>query len=191
MMSMQKSSRFTRLAVFGLILFASTYFVQANYVNQESNFSSTTIDLGVVASDVEKSVTWYKDVLGFSEQDGFDVPAPFATDAGLTNKQPFHVHVLTLGEGSTATKLKLMSFPEAPGARVDNSTIHASYGYRYLTLFVKDLNKSVARADQLGAKPIAKGIQPLPAGFPDGLGLAIFRDPDGNLVELVGPWKKS
>ena len=40
-----------------------------------------------------------------------------------------------------------------------------------------------------GAKPIAKCPVPLPEGFPAGLALANFRDPDGNLVELVGPWK--
>lgn len=184
------SLRLSQLGWFACALLAGTYFVQANFIADESNFSSTTIDLGTVVSDLEKSVKWYKDVVGFGELDGFDVPAGFATDVGLTNKLPFHVHVLTLGEGETATKLKLMQFKDNPGARVDNSTIHASYGFRYLTIFVKDLNKSVARADMHGAKPIAKGVQPLPAGFPEGVGLAIYRDPDGNLVELVGPWKK-
>ncbi len=182
--------RVRQFGMIGLVLLAGSYIVRANLADDESNFSSTTIDLGTVVSDIEKSVAWYKNVVGFRELDGFDVPAVFATDVGLSNKQPFHVHVLTLGEGSSATKLKLMQFKATPGARVDNSTIHASYGFRYLTIFVKDLNKAAARAEQHGAKPIAKGVQPLPEGFPEGVGLAVYRDPDGNFVELVGPWKK-
>ena len=183
-------NRVTAAGSLGLILLAGSYIVQANFNADESNFSSTTIDLGTVVSDIDKSVKWYKEVIGFQELDGFDVPGGFASEVGLSNKLPFHVHVLVLGEGSPATKLKLMQFKSNPGARVDNSFIHASYGFRYLTIFVKDLNKAVAQAEMHGTKPIAKGVQPLPAGFPEGVGLAVVRDPDGNFVELVGPWKK-
>jgi catechol 2,3-dioxygenase-like lactoylglutathione lyase family enzyme len=176
------------------IAVASAFFigglaVRANFFPQESNFSSTTIDLGTIVSDIDKSVAWYKDVVGFGELDGFDVPSEFAADIGLSNKLPFHVHVLTLGEGASATKLKLMQFKQNPGARVNNEFIHSSFGFRYLTIFVKDLNKSLDQAAAKGAKPIAKGAHPLPPGFPEGLGIAVLRDPDGNFVELVGPWK--
>lgn len=190
---MMQHKTLLRLRQFGtvsLILLAGTYIVRANFVDDDSNFSSTTIDLGTVASDAAKSVRWYKDVVGFQELDGFDAPGGFAGDVGLTNKLKFHVHVLVLGEGPTATKLKVMDFKSSPGARVDNTFIHSSYGFRYLTIFVKDLKKSVDRAEQHGAKPIAKGVQPLPEGFPAGVGLAVYRDPDGNFVELVGPWTK-
>lgn len=179
-----------RWFVVGLILLAGGYMVHANFYAEESSFGSTTIDLGVVASDVEKSVKWYTEVVGFQEQQGFDVSGPYATEIGLSNKLPLKVHVLTLGAGETATKLKLMDFKSSPGARVDNSYIHASYGFRYLTIFVKDLNKAVARAEKYSAKPIGKGSQTLPEGFPQDLGIAVYRDPDGNFVELVGPYKK-
>lgn len=153
-------------------------------------FTSQTIDLGTVVSDVEKSVKWYIDVVGFQEQQGFDIPADFAAESGLTNRLPFHVHVLTLGKEPTATKLKLMQFKTAPGARTDQQFIHSTYGFRYLTIFVKDLNAAVERAARHGVKPIAMGPVPLPPGFPRDQGLAVFRDPDGNFVELVGPYKK-
>ena len=100
------------------------------------------------------------------------------------------VHVLVLRQGEKATKLKLMQFKSSPGARVDNTFIHSSYGFRYLTIAVKDVNAAVARAEKAGAKPIAKCPVPLPVGFPSGLALTNYRDPDGNLVELVGRWQK-
>jgi len=174
-----------------LTLTLGTWLAQAqNTAINDSAFVSQTIDLGTVVSDVEKSVAWYKDVIGFTERDGFDIPPDFAKATGLSNSLPFHVHVLTLGSDEKATKLKLMQFKTAPGARQDLSYVHSTYGFRYLTIAVKDLNATLSRAAQHGAKPIAQGAQTLPAGFPQDLGLAILRDPDGNFVELVGPFKK-
>lgn len=162
----------------------------ANQKGGESNFATQTIDLGMVVSDIDKSLKFYKEVIGFTETNGFKVPPQFAVDTGLANKLELDVHVLVLGEGETATKLKLMQFKTSPGARVDNAFIHSSYGFRYLTIAVKDLNAAVDHAGKAGSKPIAKCPVPLPEGFPAGLALANYRDPDGNLVELVGPWKK-
>ena len=33
------------------------------------------------------------------------------------------------------------------------------------------------------------GVKPLPKGLPQGVYLTIVRDPDGNLIELLGPKK--
>jgi catechol 2,3-dioxygenase-like lactoylglutathione lyase family enzyme len=164
------------------------------FANQKSDngiqFASQTIDLGMVVSDIDKSLKFYKDVLGFTEIKGFKVPAQFALDTGLSNKLELDVHVLVLGEGENATNLKLMQFKSAPGARVDNAFIHSSYGFRYLTIKVKDVNAAVEHANKAGGKLVAKCPVPLPEGLPAGMALANYRDPDGNLVELVGPWKQ-
>lgn len=151
-------------------------------------FRSQTIDLGTVVTNVERCVKWYTEVIGFEEQPGFEIPADFGGRSGLTKHLPFKVRVLTLGKAPTATKLKLMEFPNAPGARTDQQFIHSTYGFRYLTIHVNDLNASVARATQAGAKPVADPVR-LPPGHPQELGLALYRDPDGNFVELVGPWR--
>ena len=154
---------------------------------KESAFTSGTIDLGVVAADAKKSVEFYKNVVGLTELEAFDVPAEFSADVGLTDKQNFHVHVLVANDDKTATKLKIMQFDKAPGKKIDNGFIHSSLGYRYLTIWVADLKAAVARAKAAGHSPLAKGMQTLPAGFPQDVGLACFKDPDGNIVELVGP----
>ena len=181
----------SRLLLVGLVgALAFTLGVSAHQpAAQESTFATEVIDLGMVVSDIDKSLKFYKDVIGFEEIEGFKVPAQFALDTGLANKLPLDVRVLVLGKGEKATKLKLMQFKTAPGARVDNTFIHSSYGFRYLTIAVKDVNTAVARAEKAGTKPIAKCPVPLPEGFPAGVALANYRDPDGNLVELVGPWK--
>jgi len=172
------------------ILFGSfaggTYYVSAQTA-AETNIASNTVDLGTVVSDVEKSVKWYRDVVGFEEVATFDFPGDFAKQIGLTNSLPGHVHVLSLGSGPGATKLKLMQFKTAPGARVDQTFIHSTYGFRYLTIIVKDMPTAMARAAKHGVKPVSGEAVAIPETIATGQYIAVFRDPDGNFVELVGP----
>lgn len=152
-----------------------------------SDFARSTIDLGVVVSDVARSVKFYTHAIGFTEVQGFSVPADFCAEAGLTDKLALDIRVLVLGEGDTATKLKLMQVPGAVVKKDDNAFIHSQLGYRYLTIYVADGDAALERLKQAGAKPLAKGPVPLPAGLPPGLALTVVRDPDGNLIELIGP----
>jgi lactoylglutathione lyase len=153
----------------------------------KSDFTRQTIDLGMVVGDIDKSLDFYKNVIGFQELEGFDVPGEFAGDVGLTKGLPFHVHVLVLGDEESATKLKLIEFPDAGAKKLDNAYIHSSQGVRYLTIWVADTAAALDRAKQAGAVPLAKGLSTLPPAFPQDLGLACVKDPDGNIVELVGP----
>ena len=147
-------------------------------------FSRTTIDVGIVVSDEQKAVDFYTKALGFTAADGFDVPGELGKDAGLSANQPFHVHVMVLGEGESATKVKLMQFKGAAGKKQNSNYIHSTLGLSYLTVWVSDIDASVARAAAHGVKPLAKGPVALPGGD---LYLACVRDPDGNIIELVGP----
>ncbi len=147
----------------------------------KGGFARTTIDVGIVVSDVEKSAAFYKDALGFKEVRGFDVSAEMGGGSGLTDNQAFHVRVLVLGDDPTATKIKIMQFPDAPGKKVDHRFIHSSLGYSYLTIFVTDTAAALARAKKAGVMPIKK---PYPISRRNGL-LTLVRDPDGNIIELV------
>ncbi|MGD9720960.1 MAG: VOC family protein [Pirellulales bacterium] len=151
-------------------------------------FARSTIDLGVLVSDLPKSVKFYTEAIGFGEAPSFSVAADYAADAGLTDHKPLEIRVLVLGNDESATKLKLMSVPGA-SKKNDNGFIHSELGYRYLTIFVADADAAHARLKKAGVKPLAKGPLPLPAGFPAGMSLAVVRDPDGNLIELIGPTK--
>ena len=151
-------------------------------------FAKATIDLGCVVKDAEKSATFYQQAIGFTELPGFSAPGSFAKDTGLTNGGgELSVRVFTLGEGPTATRLKLIEAPTGYGKPADTSTIDAQLGFRYLTIFVKDMNAALARLEQAGVKPLAQGPVELPAALAKGVYLTVVRDPDGNMVELVGP----
>lgn len=160
-------------------------------VVKASEFARETIDLGVVVSDIEKSVKFYTEACGFTENPGFGVPGGFSADAGLTDGAALDIKVLTLGSAETGTKLKLMQVKgtKKPTAKAANDLIHSQYGFRYLTIMVTDMTVSLARLEKAGVKPIAKTPIAIPATIADGMYLTIVRDPDGNMVELVGPKK--
>jgi len=153
-------------------------------------FPRTTIDLGCVVTDLDASTRFYTEGIGFTQLKGFEVPASLAPDAGLTDGKPLAIRVLVLGEGESATKLKLMQVAGAAPRTGDTEFIHSHAGFRYLTIFVADTDAALARLAKLGVKPIAKSPVALPASLaPAGMHLTCVRDPDGNLVELIGPRK--
>jgi catechol 2,3-dioxygenase-like lactoylglutathione lyase family enzyme len=176
-----------------VFLISIAIFVSERLVAQENaskEFASQTFDIGVVVSDVRKAVAFYTNAIGFKEVKGFSVPADWTRDVGLTDGKKLDIHVLVLGEGNTATKLKLM---EVPGARIpkgNNQQVTSQLGMRYTTIQVTDMDAALDRLKRAGVKPDTKGgMIALPAGFPEGIFLTLVRDPDGNMIELVGPRK--
>ena len=147
-----------------------------------SLFSDSTIDLGIVVRNLEASLAFYTNAIGFNNSSSFNVDGPYAKQAGLTTGHPLAIQVLTLNNAPTATQIKLMQVPD--GTLPNHDTIHSTYGYSYITINVTSMNKSIARAQAEGATPI-KPVTEIPNA--NGLMLALFHDPDGNIVELVGP----
>jgi catechol 2,3-dioxygenase-like lactoylglutathione lyase family enzyme len=178
-------SLITRACCTGLVLaqLVSLSVTKTHAAEEAPVFSSTAADLGIVASDLEKSAKFYKEVLGCTEVNGFDVPAAFATSLGLVDNHSLSVRVFTLGEGKVKTQLKLMSFPKANGKKADQTFIHSSMGFSYLTLHVTDLNAAIERLKKANVK--LEGKTPVPLGGKNAL--VVCRDPDGNFIELIGP----
>jgi catechol 2,3-dioxygenase-like lactoylglutathione lyase family enzyme len=147
-----------------------------------AEFSRTTIDLGLVVSDVEKAARFYTEAIGFQQVGSFDVPAQMAGDTGLTDSKPFQVRVFALGKEPTATKLKIMEIPGAGSKPVDNKYIGSSLGFSYLTILVSDLGQALERLKQHGVAPVKE-----PYSLGGNSCLILVKDPDGNIIELIGP----
>jgi len=175
----------TALAVTALVTRTLTL---AEEKKEAKAFASTTIDLGVVVSDVDKAAAFYKEAIGFQELKGFSVPGELCADAGLTNGKGLDIRVFALGNGDTATKLKLMTVAGVSPKKNEKEYIHSEYGFRYITIMVTDMNAAMTRLEKAGIKPLAKSPVPLKA-LAEGVFLTCVRDPDGNIVELVGPKK--
>ena len=80
--------------------------------------------MGVVVTDIEKSLDFYKQVVGFSEAEGFKVAGKFPKSVGLTDGTALSIHALTLGTEEHATKLKLMQVASKKARPGYQTTLH-------------------------------------------------------------------
>lgn len=148
-------------------------------------FSSTTVDVGIVASDLEASAKFYTEALGLMETKGFTATPEKATSFGLTNHLGADIRVFVLGDGPGAARIKLMSFPTAGGVKPDQSYIHSTIGISYLTLRVSDMDAALKRLKEAQVKLLGE----TPASVGGDNYLVAVKDPDGNFIELIGPMK--
>ena len=81
-------------------------------------------------SDLKRSLSFYKDVIGFKEKNGFEVAGSFPEKVGLTDGTPLKIHVLVLGDGENATNLKLMQVSSKKKSKSNRATFH-SHPYRF------------------------------------------------------------
>ncbi len=123
-----------------------------------------SIDLGIVTTNPEAMVGFYRDVLGFD--DVGESPMPGGT-----------MHRLRCG----TSDIKIVSLRRTPPATAPPGGIGGATGYRYWTISVANLAEVVAMCEA-AAVTVAVGITELRPGVT----IAIVEDPDGNWVELLG-----
>jgi catechol 2,3-dioxygenase-like lactoylglutathione lyase family enzyme len=127
--------------------------------------AKSAIDLGIVISDSERSLGFYRDLLGFEHV--ADTPMPIAGGGTM--------HRLNCGD--TLVKLvKLNNDPERDGG----GGIGASTGLRYFTMIVSNLHEIVEQCEAAGVPTAVPTTEIRP-----GVSIAIVEDPDGNWVEFV------
>ncbi len=164
--------------------FTGSHCAAAEEAPAQETFRTSTVDFGIVVSDLDASVKFYTQALGLKKTGGFKVAASFAKDTGLTDNLPLEIVILKAGDAKTATNVKLMQVAGAKPKPADNTFIHSQLGVSYLTLHINSTSAAMEKLKAAGIKPIANGTVELPS---PGVFLTIVRDPDGNLVELVGP----
>ena len=148
----------------------------------QSEFASNLIGVGVVVTDLEKSLDFYTRVIGMKVVEEFDVDGEFGRTSGLTGGIPFNVKVLKLEESPSANQWKLMSFGKEPGHPFP-AFIQEDTGPQYITIMVKSLAPFIERIYKHQVKLL--GETPVPAG-PD-MHFVLVQDPDGTFIELIGP----
>lgn len=147
----------------------------------EDEFTSKVIQIGMIVSDLDASVKFYTEVVGLTEQPGFDVDEDFGKKSGLTDGTAFSVKVLKVGPGEDATQLKLMTFGDK-AKKQTNEFIHTNTGVQYITIVVKELAPIIERIKKHNVKFM--GETPVPLGNRH---FVLIKDPDGTFVELIGP----
>lgn len=149
---------------------------------ESDEFASETISVGVVVSDLEKSLEFYTKVIGMKKTGTFTVNADMARRTGLTGGVPVDITVLRLGDGKAATDWKLMSFAK-PAVPPRKQHIQDDTGPQYITIQVKALKPFLSRIREHNVKLL--GDTPVSIGGTTQF--VLVQDPDGTFVELIGP----
>ncbi len=128
---------------------------------------ATSLEIGVVTTDLDAMVAFYEGFLGLPHQGDLDFPG------GSMKRYAIGSNVLKLVTYDTATPA-----PAAPGGG------RAQAGFRYITLVVAGVTRAAGQAAEAGYQ-----VAEPPTDFPavPGMGWSFVADPDGNWVELVGP----
>jgi catechol 2,3-dioxygenase-like lactoylglutathione lyase family enzyme len=135
------------------------------------------IFLALVVQDLERSVRFYRDVLGMEEIKQVIVSDEKASKGRFAAKG---FRFRTFRTGPLALKLvEVKTAPASTRGLVDSHT-----GVRYIAFVVDDLDTTYR---QLRDRRVEFASAILPAESDQGVGrLVFFRDPDGNLLELYG-----
>lgn len=148
----------------------------------QSNFSSKLIGLGVVVSDLDRSLDFYMDGIGMVKAYSFTINEDFSKKSGLSNGIPVSVTVLKLENSPDANEWKLMSFGEK-GTHPKQNFIQDDTGVQYITINVKALNPVIKRLKEKNIKFL--GSTPIPLN--EKVHFVLVQDPDGTFIELIGP----
>jgi catechol 2,3-dioxygenase-like lactoylglutathione lyase family enzyme len=129
-----------------------------------------TIDhIGIMTNDLQQSVNFYTDVLGFSVSAKIEMD-----DAGFS----------AIFVEKNGSKIELMGYRGAIPKRSDGIEIKLGGGSipinDHITFSVDDLGATVT---ELKEKGVEFGIEPIQ--LEGGMKLASFKDPNGVLIELV------
>lgn len=164
-----------------LILFPIIFLAMNGFMAKD-DFESETISIGVVVTDLDRSMDFYQNVIGMTRTGGFEVDADFGKRSGLTDSKSFSVEVLKLKDSSQATEWKLMSFGTGAG-HSNPSYIHNDTGIQYVTIFVKSLEPFLSRIEKHKVKLLGE----TPVQLDEERHFVLVQDPDGTFIELIGP----
>jgi len=170
-----KTSVSTFFLFFFVLLTSSATFSQ-------SNFTSKLIGIGVVVSDMERSLDFYVNGIGMVKTGNFTINEDFGKRSGLTGGVAVDVNILKLDNSPEASEWKLMSFGKK-AAHSRPKYIQDDTGMQYITINVKALKPVIERLK----KQKVEFLGSTPTALNKDVHFVFVQDPDGNFVELIGP----
>jgi catechol 2,3-dioxygenase-like lactoylglutathione lyase family enzyme len=119
------------------------------------------IDVGIVVSDIKKSLEFYEGILGLEKVQ--EMPLPFGT-----------MHRMAFGDSF----VKLVDPTKVPPAGANGLT--KALGFRYLTFQVSNIDELCAECEAKGIEFEIAKVELMP-----GVTIAMVKDPDNNTIEFV------
>ena len=128
------------------------------------NFTSKAIDIGIVTSNKDSMLNFYKNILGFTNE--AQIPFP---GLGTVNKFSYGVGFI-----------KLLVLDNKPLNNNPIGDFSTSNGIRYITINLSNLDEIISICNKNNITVINPGMSIRP-----GVIVGLIQDPDGNLIELM------
>ena len=138
---------------------------------------------GFTVSDIDRSLTFYRDVLGLRLVRRQTGTAPYV--AAVTGFEGVRLEIALLQPADGGSMLELLQYVSHPAPPTDRATNRPGNGH--LCFKVEDLRAACAELRQRGVTLVSEPIE-ITAGAHAGGWAVYLRDPDGFTIELYqGP----
>lgn len=132
----------------------------------------------ISCTDIDRSVHFYRDLLGFEEVFSFDWPIGTAALDSITGLKDSSARVVMLKTANAC--VELFEYASPPPKTAEARRPVCDHGITHLCLQVSDIENEYARLCAAGME-----FHCPPQQVGDSLRATYGRDPDGNVVELL------
>jgi catechol 2,3-dioxygenase-like lactoylglutathione lyase family enzyme len=136
---------------------------------------------GITVSNLERSVSFYRDVLGLKL---IKIEPPRDSRSEMLGVENAVVHIAVLEMGDSKESIELIEFksPEPPN---QYGTPVNSIGQVHLAFRIEDIEASIADLKKKGVEFVSENYEEIVDGPLKGWKWIYFKDPDGVNLELI------
>jgi len=138
------------------------------------------VDLGIVASDGERAMAFYRDVLGFEPEYTVPLPNGGTMYRMLCGDTIFKIMVPDASVGRSPETPEQPEFDDAQTVMGLVQRTCALPGIRFITIWISNLQEVVDACKAFGSRVVHDVQLSRP-----GVVIAVVEDPDGNWIEFV------
>lgn len=135
---------------------------------------------GLTVRDLQRSLEFYRDVLGFEEVFGWNPRAPYIGE--LVGYPTVDLHATILRLPGSDVYLELLEYRNVETEHV--ATANANPGTAHIAFFVEDLDELYQSLKEQGVASVSPPVTPTIGPNKDGRAVYMI-DPDGFRVELI------
>ncbi len=137
---------------------------------------------GFVVSDMERSISFYRDLLGLQEERNHILEGEFISQlVGYPNAR---LHIVYLGAGDVRHSVELIQYLNPPGERIEPLERN-NVGATHLGIIVDDLDSFYEELSSQGFRFVSPPAVRPNATSPLARKGCYLQDPDGNWLELL------
>lgn len=137
---------------------------------------------GFVIKDMERSLSFYRDLLGFTEERNAVLEGEYVSQ--LVGYEDARLHVVYLGLGDMKHAVELLQYLNPAGLDSEGTNLN-TIGAAHLGIIVEDVDSIYRELLRKGIRFVNPPITRPDAQYPWARKACYLQDPDGNWLEFI------